>query len=37
MITLLKVLFLGLDHEGVKVGKLTSGEKWRFFFAKGGI
>jgi hypothetical protein len=34
IITLLKVLFLGLEHEGVAPGRLSNGEKWRHFFAK---
>lgn len=35
MITLLKVLFLGEQHEGITVGKLSNAYKWQQFF-KGG-
>jgi hypothetical protein len=35
MITLLKVLFMMEQHEGVTVGRLSNAYKWKSFFKKG--
>lgn len=32
MITLLMVLFMGQQHEGVILGKLPNSKKWQAFF-----